>query len=367
MIKRKGSASGVVISVIIAAIAVVGGGIFIYNNVHSSKTVKANAATVENKSEAFTITDSTGQKVHFDKVPQKIVVLDADAYSLINMLGGKDKVVGVSKMMSETPGMPKVAVAGTWQNPNVEEILKLKADVVFAYAQYTNKKAVKELQDAGVKVVYINADNMSTLESDVTAVGQILGNESKAQEFNDMATKYINLVKERISKIPADKRVNTYIEEYGKDQTAGKGSAVQSLLDAAGVKNIAANDGQFATVSDAWILQENPDMVIKLETDGMGVLGQGVTNTDKAEKAYDELIGRPGWDNLKAVKEKKVYLMDNNLALSDMSMIPGMLYIAKWAYPEQFKDINPAQVQKQIDTQFLGKTESGTYVYNGNK
>lgn len=362
MIKRKGKASKAMMAIVVAVI-VVGGGAFAYaEHVHNGSK---SSAIVQNQ--GFTITDSTGQKVHFDKAPQRIVVLDADAYNLINMLGGSSKVVGVSKMMSETPGMVKAAVAGTWQDPNVAEILSLKADVVFAYAQYTNQKAVKQLQDAGVKVVYINADNIASLTGDVTATGEILGTQKKAQEFNTLAEKYMNLVRERVAKIPTDKRVSVYLEEYGQGKTAGKGSAAGALLNAAGVNNIAENQGQFATVNSSWILQENPDMVIKLETDGMGVLGNDVTDTSKAQKAYQSLISRPGWDNMKAVKNNKVYLMDNNLILSDTNIIPGMLYVAKAAYPNEFKDIDPAKIQNQINTQFLGKTEIGTYIYNGSK
>lgn len=338
------------------------------NQIVNSK--KVTTTSEGNKAGSFTITDSTGQKVTFKEQPSRIVVLDPDAYTIIKMLGGSDKVVGVSKMMSTTPGQdPKGAVvAGTWQDPNVEKILSLKAQVVFCYAQYTNANAVKQLEAAGVKVVYINGDSLSTLTQDVTAVGQILGAQDKAKQFNDIANKYITMVKSRVAKIPADKRVSVYLEEYGKDQTAGKGSAAQALLSAAGLNNIAENDGQFATVNNSWILSQNPDMIVKIEADGEGVLGQGVTNTDKAKAAYNTLVSREGWNNLKAVKDGNVYLMDNNLAFSDSSAIAGMLYLAKWAYPNEFKDVNPAEVQNQINQEFFGtSTPAGTYVYHGSK
>lgn len=355
----KNKVGATIAAVVIAGCIIVGG----YEiNAHAS--TKSTTVQAQAQTQGFTITDSTGQKVHFDKQPERIVCLDQDAYNVIQMLGGQDKVVGVSKMMSSMPGSKGKAVAGTWNDPNVSEILSLKANVVFAYAQYTNKKAIQELQAAGVKVVYINGDNIATLENDVTATGEIIGQTAKAKEFNDFATKYINLVKERIAKIPADQRVSAYIEEYGEGQTAGKGSAAQAFLEAAGINNIAADKGQFATVESSWILSQNPDMVIKTETDGMGVLGQGVTNTDKAKQAYDKIVGRTGWNNLKAVKDGKVYLMDNNLILSDTEVIPGILYAAKAAYPEQFKDINPAQIQQQMQKEFFGQVQQGTYVYN---
>ncbi|MGL4762011.1 MAG: ABC transporter substrate-binding protein [Sarcina sp.] len=348
---------------IIAAIVIVGG--IIVGGIEIKSHAPTKGSTKVAQEQGFTVTDSTGQKVHFTKQPEKIVCLDSDAYNLITMLGEQNKVVGVSKMMSTMPNAKGKAVAGTWQDPNVTEILSLKADVVFAYAQYTNKKAVQELEAAGVKVVYINGDNVATLENDVTATAQIVGNTAKAKEFNVFASKYLNLVKETVDKIPANKRVNAYVEEYGAGQTAGKGSATQAFLDAAGINNIAADKGQFATVDPTWILAQNPDMVLKIETDGMGVLGEGVKNTAKAEQAYKELVSRTGWSDLKAVKDNNVHLIDNNSILSDTDIIPGILYAAKWAYPEQFKNVNPEQIQQQMQKEFYGKVEPGTYVYSG--
>lgn len=355
----KGKVIGIIAAVVIAGAIVVGG----YEiNAHASTKSSSTAAVQQ---QGFTVTDSTGQQVHFTKQPERIVCLDQDAYNIIAMLGEQNKVVGVSKMMASTPGVTCKQVAGTWQDPNVSEILSLKADVVFAYAQYTNAKAVKELQAAGVNVVYINGDNVSTLLNDVKATGEIVGNTAKADKFDAFATKYLNLVKERVAKVPANQRVTAYIEEYSKDQTAGKGSAAQAYLDAAGITNIAANKGQFATVDPSWILSQNPDMIIKIETDGMGVLGQGVTNSAEAQKSYNQLIGRTGWANLKAVKDGQVHLIDNNSVLSDTNIIPGILYAAKWAYTEQFKDIDPAKIQQQMEKEFYGSVQQGLYVYNG--
>ncbi|MGL4739226.1 MAG: ABC transporter substrate-binding protein, partial [Sarcina sp.] len=362
---KSGLAGG--IAVIVTA-AIIAGGFALTKTVdsHSANRSSSSVTQSQNQTQGFTITDSTGQVVTFKQAPQRIVCLDADAYNLINMLGGSSKVVGVSKMMSQTtPSAKGKAIAGTWQDPNVTEILSLKADVVFAYAQYTNAKAVKELQAAGIPVVYVNGDNIATLKNDVTAVGKIVGNEKQATKFNDFATKYLNLVQDRIAKVPTNKRVNAYIEEYETDQTAGKGSASEAFLQAAGINNIALNKGQFATVDASWILSQNPDMVIKIEADGMGVLGQGVTSTAKAETAYNSLVGRSGWSDLSAVKNGNVHLMDSNLVLSDTDVIPGILYAAKWAYPDQFKDINPAHVQQEMQKEFFGGAQQGTYVYSG--
>ncbi|MGL4849906.1 MAG: ABC transporter substrate-binding protein [Clostridium sp.] len=345
-----------IIAIIIAAVVVIGGGIAIAKYNSKSNT----------ESGPLTITESNGQQVKLKEAPQRIVCLDQDAYNVINMLGGDSKVVGVSQMMSESGNAKGKTVAGTWQDPNVSKILELKANVVLAYANYTNPKAVKQLEDAGVEVIYINGDNIATLNTDVTAIGQLIGQPEKAAKFNKIADKYLNLVKERISKIPADKRVSAYIEEYQKDQTAGKGSASQSFLDAAGINNIAANEGQFATVNPSWILGKNPDMIIKLEADGMGVLGNNVTNPENAKKAYTELVSRPGYKDLKAVKNNNVHLMDSTLVLSDTNVIPGVLYAAKWAYPEQFKDINPANVMQEIQKDLGEPASKGLLEYSGN-
>ena len=64
-----------------------------------------------------------------------------------------------------------------------------------------------------------------------------------------------------------------------------------------------------------------------------------------AEKA-DEMLQRPGWKDLKAVKEGNFYL--NTAFMSGgLGKMIGAAYMAKWLYPDLMTDLDPDAIFTQ--------------------
>lgn len=57
----------------------------------------------------------------------------------------------------------------------------------------------------------------------------------------------------------------------------------------------------------------------------------------------NEMINRSDWKDLKAVKNKNVYITTGFCA-GGLGKLIGVVYTAKWLYPEEMKDINPDKV-----------------------
>ena len=77
--------------------------------------------------------------------------------------------------------------------------------------------------------------------------------------------------------------------------------------------------------------------------------------TDEAttQETLNQLISaRDGWDQLDAVKEKRVYALDNDImrTLHDYVLIE---YIGKALYPETFKDFDPVKEQKEFVEKYV--------------
>ena len=81
-------------------------------------------------------------------------------------------------------------------------------------------------------------------------------------------------------------------------------------------------------------------------------------------KAIQDLKKRPGWSELNAVKQDRVYIMSYFIA-GGISKLIGKLYIAKWLYPEKFQDVNPDQVAKEWIETFQGVKYPGSHTYSG--
>lgn len=336
------------------------------SKVKESDTSMKTISTDENK--GFSIVDSYDRTIKFERVPKTIAVLNSDIYQLICLLGGKDKVIGISDTV-KFPTPPKNAeVLGSWKDVNVEKILEVNPEVLFTYGKYTKEEEKNKLEAAGIKVVFIDSYKFYQMADEVTKVGKILGSEEVAADFNSFVKKYVDIINDRIGSLSEEEKVNVYFEGYSDYKTVGKGSGGQELLDTACVKNIVGDrNEEYPEVSDEWILEKNPQVIIKVVGGSKNILGFGINDSSKAKETYNSLIKRTGWSNLDAVKNNKVYILDNSTTLSAQGSIVGALRIAKNCYPDKFKDINVEDVHKELYSRFYGMDLEGIFAYESDK
>ena len=81
-------------------------------------------------------------------------------------------------------------------------------------------------------------------------------------------------------------------------------------------------------------------------TSGAAYKNTGVYTAPSQEECkniMNEMINRSGWKDLKAVKSKNVYIT-TGFCSGGLGKLIGVMYTAKWLYPEEMKDINPDKV-----------------------
>ena len=88
-----------------------------------------------------------------------------------------------------------------------------------------------------------------------------------------------------------------------------------------------------------------------------------MTDTSKAEEVYNNLISRPGWSEMQAVKDRKVIILASEIGTTATGSVIGSLYLAKEFYPEQFKDIDLAKVHQEFQETLFNSELTGIYAY----
>ncbi|MBW3561624.1 MAG: helical backbone metal receptor [Actinobacteria bacterium] len=101
----------------------------------------------------MSVTDATGVEVPTERAPTRIVSLVPSISELLHRLGVGDRVVGVTTFCLGPPGGFASAerVRGT-KNPDVDAILRLGPDLVFANLEENREHHVAALRDAGATV-----------------------------------------------------------------------------------------------------------------------------------------------------------------------------------------------------------------------
>ena len=88
--------------------------------------------------------------------------------------------------------------------------------------------------------------------------------------------------------------------EYGL-WTAGKNSFMDELANICGLTNAFADLDGWGAVSEEQVLARDPDYIVTITM----YFGEGPT-------PVEEILSRPGWENLKAVRQRQVLNADND-------------------------------------------------------
>lgn len=153
---------------------------------------------------------------------------------------------------------------------------------------------------------------------------------------------------------PTKKKPLVYFELKNQLGATGNNSTLTSqLISYAGGINIAENETlQYVTLTNEHIILKNPDIIIKFY--------QGAEpNEEEMNMLKEEIMNRPGWNEINAVKNGKVYIIHYAESSINPRLVMGLIRYAKWIHPELFQDIDIDEVKEYIDN-IYGLTTSNT-------
>jgi len=308
------------------------------------------AATPEKKT--VTIIDERGKYVEVSCPVEKIVILSPTDQEIVCAFGDGDKIVGHCSLYNFPSYMKeKPVIASSPSRPNIELLLEQKPDLVIFDTHILKKsELVKKIEDAGVPVIVHrpHPENMPTI---IRNIGLILDKKEKAEEIIKYIESYLNLIEERVGKLKPEEKPSVYIEASWAEYKTPTGTSPTGYKIAfAGGKNIAAEEpGSWVQLSPECVVEKNPDIII------MPVTAKGKM-MEEMKKRRDGIMSRPELKEVKAVKEGKVYIIIWDI-LCRLRYPAGLLYLAKWFYPDLFQDIDPAAVHEELITKFYGAEE----------
>lgn len=311
-----------------------------------------------------TIKDSTGREIKIPAKMQRVIVLNSSTFNMITAIGAADTVIGVNDSTQQVePAAANLAVFGTFMQPNVEKIIEARPDALLGNSNM-NPAQIKQLEDAGVTVIFFEFYLPSILQDEIHTLGKLFNKEAEAQKYADFIMKYRNLIENRLQDVKPEDRATVYFEGYGDYATVALGAGGDELVKMAGGINIAGQENtKYPKVSAEWVLQKNPQVIVKTVSSNHRAMGEGYTDKSAVKAIYDHIISRPGWNELSAVKNNKVVLLASDIGTTPEGSIIGILYMAKAMYPDKFTDIDPYEIYAQMKKEFYHVEPKGIIVY----
>jgi iron complex transport system substrate-binding protein len=346
---------------------------------------------------ALTVTDVAGRKVEIpDKVEHVLLGEGRMLYSVAMLEGaepfkrivgwqGELKTVdpqGYAAYQAKFPQIEQLPRIGTTSEASVspEKVLALHPDIaIFGVAGHgpgVKNEIVEQLHQAGVPVVFIDF-RQHPLQNTVPSLrllGQALHRERQAEDYIDFYQQHLKRVQAVVSQIPQSERPSVFIEMlagYGKGgiaccHTAGNGN-MGEFIQAAGGNNIAAPllPGPIGEINLEKLISADPRFYLLSGTRGSqstqpGLKAGAGVSAAAARASLQPLIARQGISTLTAVREGRVHGLWHNFYNSPYNIL-AIEAMAKWFYPERFKDLDPNQTLAELQQRFLPVSIDGAY------
>jgi len=276
-----------------------------------------------------TVKDALGDEVVIDKKPEKIISLIPSNTEIVYALENGEAIVGVTDFDNyPEEAMSKEKIGG--MEFNIEKMISLKPDLIFAHESTADTAAagLQQLRDAGIDIVVVNdAQNFDGVYTSIEMIGEAIGETEKAAGLvDDMKTRFAEL-KKQAKAIKADQQKTVFVEVSPAPEiyAAGKNTFIDEMLTLIGAKNAIGDMEGWPKVDQEAIVERNPDVVV-------------TTYGYYSEKPVEQVLGRQGWNNVKAVKDQQVFDVHSDLVTrSGPRLAEGAEELAKAIYPDVFK------------------------------
>ena len=323
-------------------------------------------AAGDESAETVTITDTAGQTLEIDLPVERVAILDSGTADVLRALGVLDRLVGNHQAVVEDSFFAEIAdvpPVATHSEVSFEALAEAQPAVVIsstrAHGVVTDNEILTGLDIVDVK---LSLRQPELMKQEVALLGRIFQVEDRAQELIGFYDRWEGEIAERLEGVADDDRPSVFVEYHSGDYaTGGPGSRFYEQVVLAGGDNLSIDIDGEVQVDPEWIAEQDPDVFLR-ETSA-STLGYDVTTTDEAEQLRDEIMSRPVIDATTAVRNGDVYLVPTNI-YSRPAYIVGVLYLAKWLYPERFSDLEPDEVHREyVETFHPGVEHQGIWAF----
>ncbi|GAB2935677.1 ABC transporter substrate-binding protein [Hafnia psychrotolerans] len=329
----------------------------------------------------LTVTDLDGQKLTFTKAPQRIILQDGrDILSLavLDKANPFQHVVAWNNLLKKTdsgtwdmlkskwPDSAKILDMGFSDKGQVdlETVIAQKPDLMVA--QLRAKDSLKEagvldkLSALKIPVLFVDyeRDPAKNTAPSIELLGKVLNQEDNARAYSTFYQQHYQHIQQVVASVNPKPKV--FIEAIaGRSDSccfthgdSGWGKLVQAV----GADNIGTDllPGASGDVSLEKVISMKPDAYIMTgsarpsngSVSHILPLGYGADQASVDREGL-ALLSRNGISQISAVTDKRAYGVYHQFYDHPYNIV-GMEYLAKFIYPQQFKDLDPAKTYHDL-------------------
>ena len=162
---------------------------------------------------------------------------------------------------------------------------------------------------------------------------------------------YLDIVYERIAELELEEASFPLIyfeNRHDYRSASGESPNHRPIASAGGINMAVGEQVPSPRLSSEWILEQDPDIIVRRMSGDAGL--------EEMKAMREGIMTRFGLKDTKAVREGNVYVIKADVLLT-LRYPVGLLYYAKWFHPDEFSDIEPSAIHKELVNTFFGNEE----------
>lgn len=244
------------------------------------------------------VRDDLGRSLRLAQPPQRIVSLLPSLTEMVCELGRCERLVGLDRYSNWPVAVRTLPRLGGGLDPNIEAVLALRPDVVLMAG---SSRGGERLQALGVSVFYAEPKTHADVQRLVQTLGTLLGVALADRVWSGITTGLADAAR---ALPPAAKGWRVYFEVNDAPYAASESSFIGQTLAQLGLANVVPGSlGPFPKINPEWVVRADPDLILLSERHGQ------------------TLASRPGWRQMRAMREGRVCLFTPDEA--DTLVRPG--------------------------------------------
>jgi len=262
-----------------------------------------------------TVTDSNGQELMITDEPQAIVALAPSYTEVLFAIGAGDAVVAVDDNTDYPPEAADLPRISGFE-PSVEGIASYNPDLVLLF--FDPGGLQDALGQAGIASLFLaTPSSVDGIYEQIETIGAAAGHSAEASTLVEEMQVEIEAI---VARVPEGDGPSIFHEIDSTLFSTGPGSFTHEMFELLGAENIAAETGEpFPQMSNEAVIAANPDIIL-------------LSDAAYGESA-ETVSARPGWDQISAVQNARVFAIDDDLVsrpgpriVEGMEMLFGLFY-----------------------------------------
>ncbi|MEI8094290.1 MAG: ABC transporter substrate-binding protein [Spirochaetales bacterium] len=280
----------------------------------------------------LTLKDAQGTAITLSAAPKAIISLTLPTDEILIELVDQSRIKAIDSFATDA-GISNIAAWAKAFPTKIagekEKIIALQPDLVFV-ASWKEPEFIAALREAKIPVfVFKTPDNFDELTTLVTQMAAVTGETAKGKALLATVEKRLAAVATKLKGVAAKPTVLSY-SFWGS--TYAKGTSFEALIEKAGLVNVATKAGLsgWPQVSKEQVLALDPDVIL--------LPSWSYDGSSDAAKFLADFVADPVFAGLKAVKNKRVLVMqDKHLQSTSQYMADAVEDLAKAGYPALFR------------------------------